>query len=81
MMETEEWIVGSVLLLLLVGMFYLAFREASDWVAFAETHACQKIEQSAARLGTGFTSGGSSTIVVVPGQTAYRCDDGVVYWR
>ena len=59
------------------------------WKDFAAAHECKKVAEVSADLNVGagvvVTPGGGvgtvTTTTVVPGKTAWLCDDGVTYWR
>ena len=78
---------------LIVVLGYLSAQasgaEQAEWDVFAAANNCQVVEQRAARSSTGYgyglTAEGSYGYGVVtthtPSEVAWRCDDGVTYWR
>ncbi|EEY8508615.1 hypothetical protein E9M21_004191 [Escherichia coli] len=60
--------------------------EAERWAAFKVEHKCVVVEkrEGYSTGGVGITTGGHMAVMTgggAPDQTAYRCDDGVVYWK
>lgn len=61
-----------------------SIQEAEDWRAFAAEH-CQIVEKRDGQSTTGVGLSMNGSVGVFSGstdsQTAYRCDDGVTYWK
>ncbi|EBW0484420.1 hypothetical protein R088_24555 [Salmonella enterica subsp. enterica serovar Heidelberg] len=60
--------------------------EAERWAAFKVEHKCVVVEkrEGYSTGGVGITTSGHMAVMTgggAPDQTAYRCDDGVVYWK
>lgn len=60
--------------------------EAEQWQTFKVEHKCVVVEkrEGYSTGGVGITTGGHMAVMTgggAPDQTAYRCDDGVVYWK
>ncbi|HIC5497158.1 TPA: hypothetical protein ACW43T_004454 [Salmonella enterica subsp. enterica] len=60
--------------------------EAERWQTFKVEHKCVVVEkrEGYSTSGVGITTGGHMAVMTgggAPDQTAYRCDDGVVYWK
>jgi hypothetical protein len=75
---------GAVILLSGVAG-YLFMHEAKKWDEFVKSHDCRIVEriEGTSQLVTGFSSDGNTTIMNItpPSKTAYKCNDGVIYWR
>lgn len=86
--RTVKYVIGG-LVVLLVGLLALQVwveqKEATIWEAFALEHHCYVVERTTPDTSTmtGITSSGDVVFGVVPhrAQTAYKCDDGITYWR
>ncbi len=84
MTRTELYIGGAIVLLLAVMMF-LAVKQDRKWEEFIIENNCVVVERisGSTSLGTGVSSSGQ--VVTMPvhiaAKTAYKCDDGVTYWR
>jgi hypothetical protein len=80
-----EIIVVALLIFILGYGFNKMVEERKAWEAFKISHACKLVatKTSSVGVGTGVTSNGSvaTTTVIIPGQEAWLCDDGVTYWR
>jgi hypothetical protein len=65
------------------------FEERKRWDAFATQHACKKVAQVRGDVQVALTTATDSkgnavvgvTPITTPDKTAYRCDDGITYWR
>ncbi len=59
--------------------------EQREWEAFAASHNCVVVEkrQAVTSSGYGMRPNGEMGLITTttPAQTAYKCDDGVTYWR
>lgn len=62
--------------------------EQREWDEFAKQHDCKIVARKQEMTSTGFgpVVGGKDVGVAfvvntTPAQTAYLCDDGVIYWR
>ncbi|MBS0984254.1 hypothetical protein [Gluconobacter cerinus] len=68
-------------------MTYLSMPAVVDpWTAFSKAHHCQIVEkrQGHGNAGLGMATTGQVGVVLgedTPNQTAYKCDDGITYWR
>lgn len=89
-MDKEEWLIGSLLVLLIVGLLggtaYLAYVDARQWEEFKIKHNCKKVGEMAGSVQTGVgvnPSNGQPVIVTTsePSKEGYLCDDGITYWR
>ena len=67
-----------VCILLLVMAIW---RDEKNWEQFVQDHNCKVVAKMSPTLGTGFSTSGNVTTVVVNGKTSYLCDDGVTYTR
>ena len=77
-----EWLVGSLVVGFVLVLGY-AIKSEADWQAWADEH-CTVIGKTSSSTGVGpaMTGAGSGvSVVVIPGKTGYRCDDGMEYWR
>lgn len=70
---------AAIGLSLLTGLVVYSLREKDDWERFARTHDCQVVEKEPGRFLPAV--GKDALSVYTPGRTAYRCNDGVKYWR
>jgi hypothetical protein len=80
---------GVVLLIVavVVGLFsyfaYFAYKD-EKWREWANEH-CTVIEKKDGKssVGVGVSTGGQVGVFVSPtsGQTGYKCDDGITYWK
>jgi len=66
-----------LVLLIVVGLFYLAFKEEQGWEAFVDHHHCRVIRETAGQ--TIVTSDGKTGYV--SGTKTWACDDGKEYTR
>lgn len=80
MTGVERLIVAAIVAILL-AIGWSSYRDAVRWQEFRESHNCKAIEHVASSTATGIGANGQTSVVVIPGKTAYRCDDGVIYWR
>jgi hypothetical protein len=65
----------------LVLLFLGAIGEQRQWEQFMQEHNCKVVAKMSSTFGTGFSTSGNVTTVVVNGKTSYLCDDGVTYTR
>lgn len=86
-----EWI----LILCLVAVFvlsgltlYFGYQEDKEWKAFKAQHNCKPVAYSKggieSAVGPTVTGEGGGVAVMVisrPDRIAWKCDDGVTYWR
>lgn len=59
---------------------------ADPWEMFVQAHHCRVVEkrQGHDNAGLGLTTSGKMGVLLgqdTPDQTAYRCDDNIIYWR
>ena len=92
-MWNDDWVMRSVLLILFVTVaavpivVWLAFHEENQWKIFKEVHDCHVVGQTSGNVSTTVAPiiGGNGGMVVgtsyTSGQTGWKCDDGVTYWR
>lgn len=72
------------LVLLLITAVWVAVAEARQWEAFKTAHSCYMVEKipGTTSYGTGYVNGKLGTVTTyTPSKTAWRCDDGIKYWR
>ncbi|MVB22170.1 hypothetical protein D6V37_08390 [Vibrio cholerae] len=87
--EYEEPIVWTVVALLILALFRIAYLDAQEeqkaWEAFSAEHNCVLIEKGRSKVVTTTGVSGNGNVVVgsavVGGDDKYRCDDGVIYVR
>ena len=86
--QTEKavfYTVGIVFVLFLGLAIYSSIQEAKQWEAFKIAHNCVVVEKKrgTTSIGVGVGSNGTTTVMPIsnPSQTAWKCDDGVTYWR
>jgi hypothetical protein len=94
-MWDDGWL-GRVVLLVIVAvvamipiMIYAGVQEQREWDAFSAAHHCKIVAHMKGDVGVGVGTGvtmegkvGTGTVVVAtPDKTAWKCDDGVTYWR
>lgn len=73
-MKNTGIVAGIIAVVLIVVLLLMAaYAEQKEWDAFKEDHHCAVIGKKDGQV----TSGGH----YVSGQTGYRCDDGVEYWK
>lgn len=69
----------------LIGAIYLIYLEGEKWGAFKKEHNCVKVGFKDATIMPATTitlnGGVATTIVTTPSETAWKCDDGVTYWK
>ncbi|CAN7522541.1 hypothetical protein LJR168_003746 [Pseudoxanthomonas sp. LjRoot168] len=80
---------------LITGLFFLSGKNQDQWEAFAAEHNCKLIEHrkgdvlvttavTAIPPSKTIPSGGVAATPIVattPSKRAFKCDDGVTYWR
>jgi len=80
-MNKETLIIAAFVVTSAVGLAYIAVSAALK----EQPHNCVVVEHMPSTVVTsmGVSSNGAVIPVIsaVPGQTAWRCDDGVIYWR
>lgn len=80
-----EKIIIAIIAVILIGLAWTGTIEKQKWEAFRERHDCKIVGKtdSDVGIGTGITSNGNATTttIIIPGKTAWLCDDGVTYWR
>lgn len=94
-MWNDKWL-GRPILLMLVALavlipaaIYADMKEQQRWDVFAKDHNCNVVAHMSGDVSVGFGTGvvsngklGTGTVVMTtPDKTAYKCDDGVTYWR
>lgn len=75
-LELQDWVVVAMITIVILATI-VSFKEHREWKAFAAEHNCVVIAKK--RATTLVTSDGKT--VMQPAQNAYKCDDGVTYWR
>lgn len=92
-MWRDGWATRAMLLfcLIIIGLLPVAIRgiiqEQKEWEDFAVERNCKvtdKVQSSVVITTAPIVNGSGGVAVgtsVVPGKTAYLCDDGVTYWR
>lgn len=73
--------VGVVVLIVICAGIVMLGRERAAWQTFVEEHRCVVVEKRPGQRVVGFSSGGQVVSGASSDQTAYRCNDGVIYWR
>lgn len=76
-------------MLAVIAATYVAAKEQERWDRFARTHNCVLVEyvkgQTITSFSNAISSDGNVTIVPttthIPDKRAFKCDDGVTYWR
>lgn len=67
------------------GAAWLGLHKRQQWRTFAEQHNCQKVGKIEDDLVTsvGFDAKGMPVLStgISGGKTAWKCSDGVTYWR
>ena len=71
-----KYTISAIIAVLLVGSFYAAWLEQGQWEEFKQTYNCKVVGKLKAHINIG-----SSGSIVIPEQTEYLCDDGVIYRR
>jgi hypothetical protein len=67
-----------------LGLYIWAdVEESKQWAAFSKSHDCVVVENVPSSTVPVFNmnNGGGMSIAIVPGKKAWRCNDGVTYWR
>lgn len=81
---------GMTLILGLGSMAVYYFMQdpapSDPWPSFAQAHHCAIVEKREGHSNQGVGVGTTGQVGVfvgneTPNQTAYKCDDGVTYWR
>jgi Trk-type K+ transport system membrane component len=75
------WLGGIIAIAALVLLVLGAVGEQRQWEQFVQDHNCKVVAKMSSTFGTGFSTSGNVTTVVVNGKTSYLCDDGVTYTR
>ena len=75
------WFVGIFAIAAFILLGLGAIGEQHQWEQFVQDHNCKVVAKMSPTLGTGFSTSGNVTTVVVNGKTSYLCDDGVTYIR
>lgn len=83
--------VGTMLVLIAIASvlpkILMSYKSENDkWEKFSKDHACKVVSKrdGYSSSGVGITAKGTMGVVVgsgTPGQTAYECDDGIIYWK
>jgi hypothetical protein len=81
--------VAIVVVALIAALAWAGVKKNRQWQAFSREHNCQKVAvvKGDVAVGQGVVVGTSGQVGVVtttevsPDKTAWRCDDGVTYWR
>lgn len=71
----------ALIILLLVVVGVVTYKEAQHWEQFKVEHNCKIVGQSQGEISTGIGTDGKVTTIVGQDKTGYLCDDGVTYWR
>lgn len=79
--DLESILVFSSASILVVLAITGVVMEQHKWEKFKVEHNCVVIEKVKASTSYGYTSKGGSVHIDNPSKTAYKCNDGVVYWR
>ena len=89
----ERWIellLGFLVIALVTVLIIVTIDEQQEWETFKAKHNCKVVGKKkghvSTSIGVGINAGGTGTIVMpitssTPDQTAYKCDDGITYWR
>ncbi len=76
-------LIGIIIVAVVGGM--AMYHEAKQWEQFKIDHACVVVEKISptTNLVTTVSSDGNTHFGTVsdPGKTAWKCNDGVTYWR
>ena len=81
MFDEEDWLFVVIGVMLLVLFGSVAYCEAKDWEQFAKDHKCVVVGRTSSSVVPIVGSDGKVGTAFVSGQTGYKCDDGVTYWR
>lgn len=69
----------------LAGVTYLIYLDGEKWKAFKKEHNCIKVgfKDATAIPAITVTPKGNvgTTIVTTSSETAWKCDDGITYWK
>lgn len=92
-----KYLIATIICLALgmcgVAMVKQSAEERKRWEAFKVNHECVIVERKdghtnvSTAVSTGVSANGTPTTVVTPivtstpSQTAWECNDGVIYWR
>lgn len=68
------------ILLVVALIFHVSLYEHKKWNAFAKKHNCVVVS-TVKRHNVTTLIDGAYAVSFVPGNTTYRCDDGVLYTR
>ena len=90
--DTEKLVIGGLIagcIALIALVIISSAEEQKRWDAFATEHKCKLIEHRegdvlVTTITTVNPNGGVSVLpmtTVTPDKRAYKCDDGVTYWR
>jgi len=74
------YIILTAGVLLTVALIYVTIYEHKKWNAFAKKHNCVVVSTVKGHNVTTLIDG-TYAVSFVPGNTTYRCDDGVLYTR
>ena len=82
-----EWVLAIVIVIM--GMIALVIaatiKDAKEWSRFAAEHDCKLIEVRPGESSSGVAVGADGKVGVIsmstPERRAYKCNDGVTYWR
>lgn len=86
----RAWLLIVATLVLMIPLsIYCAVQGQREWNAFSVAHHCKVIAHMTGEVGVGVGTGVMATgkvgtvtmVTTTPDKTAYKCDDGVVYWR
>lgn len=74
--------VVAIVVVLAIGTVAMV-QEGREWQAFASAHHCQVVGrmQGSTDIAPIISSKGGVAVTTTPDKTAYKCDDGVTYWR
>lgn len=75
-LEMQDWVIVAMITIVVLATL-ASLKENLEWNKFAAKHNCVVVEKE--RATTLVTTDGKA--VVQPAKTAYKCDDGVTYWR
>ena len=83
------WGLGALIVAIVIAAIVGNVAEEHQWDTFAQAHKCVVVQrmkgETSVGVGTGITTSGkfgTGTIIVTnPDKTAYKCDDGITYWR
>ena len=75
-LEIQDWVVVAMIAIVIMATI-VSFKEHREWKAFAAEHNCELVATK--KAATLVTTDGKA--VMQPAQNAYKCNDGVTYWR